>query len=578
MAKYFPFRSLFLVGIFLLSRCLSVEAQIKTFTGNESITWEEAIEEYRELDFRFENTTMYESGRTDIGKPLYIFEIDERSGLSPRDKKPILFINNGIHPGEPCGIDASLKFAKDLLENPTEEMKVWLRKVKIVIIPVYNVGGALNRGCCSRANQNGPEAYGFRGNAKNLDLNRDFIKTDSKNAQAFTKVFRKINPHVFIDTHTSNGADYQYVMTMINSQPDKASVKMGEYIRKKMAPALYESMERKGFGMTPYVHTMNKIPDNGIKDFLETPRYSTGYAALFGTIGFTSETHMLKPFAQRVESTYQFLMSTLNYMSVNQEDLLELKFKLQADAATQKEFPLRWELDTTVHRMIPFKGFEAEYPTSEISGQPRLKYNQKKPFTKEIKYYDTYKVTKSVTAPDYYVIPQAWDEVIFRLNAAGVNIFRFKQDTTLSVEAYIIRDFSTSSRVYEGHHPNTVNEMDTVILEKRFYGGDVYLKVNQITNRYIVETLEPEGMDSFFTWNFFDSAMQQKEWYSEYVFEDYALDMLKKDKRLRKSFEEKKALDQEFLNDPSAQLYWLYKRSPYFETTVNLYPVYRWNP
>lgn len=578
MAKNFPFRSLIIVGFFLLSRCLSVEAQIKAFSGNESMTWEEAIEEYRELDFRFENTKMYESGSTDIGKPFYIFEIDERTGLSPRDDKPVLFINNGIHPGEPCGIDASLKFAKDLLENPTEEMKVWLRKVKIVIIPVYNVGGALNRGCCSRANQNGPEAYGFRGNAKNLDLNRDFIKTDSRNAKSFAKVFRMINPHVFIDTHTSNGADYQYVMTMINSQPDKASMKMGEYVRKKMSPALYESMERKGFGMTPYVYNMNKIPDDGIKDFLETPRYSTGYAALFGTIGFTSETHMLKPFAQRVESTYQFLMCTLNYMAVNQKDLLELKYQLQADAARQKEFPLRWELDTTKYRMIPFKGFEAEYPTSEISGKPRLKYNQKKPFTKEIKYYDTYKVTKSVQAPEYYVIPQAWDEVIYRLKSAGVNFFRLDKDTTLSVQAYVINDFTTSSRVYEGHHPNTVNAMDTVMIDKQFYAGDVYLKVNQITNRYIVETLEPEGMDSFFTWNFFDSAMQQKEWYSEYVFEDFAQDMLMKDKSLRKAFEEKKSSDKEFANNPSSQLFWLYERSPYFETTVNLYPVYRWNP
>ena len=578
MTKYFPFHSPLIIAIFLLSRCFSVEAQIKTFKANESVTWEEAIEEYRELDYRFENTKLYEAGITDIGKPLYIFEIDERTGLSPREKKPILFINNGIHPGEPCGIDASLKFAKDLLEQPTEEMKVWLRKVKIVIIPVYNVGGALNRGCCSRANQAGPEAYGFRGNAKNLDLNRDFIKTDSKNAQSFAKIFRRINPHVFIDTHTSNGADYQYVMTMINSQPDKASRKMGEYVRKKMSPALYESMDEKGFGMTPYVYTMKKIPDEGIKDFLETPRYSTGYAALFGTIGFTSETHMLKPFAQRVESTYQFLMSTLNYMAVNQGDLIELKYKLQADAARQKEFPLRWELDTTSYRMIPFKGFEAEYPKSEISGQPRLKYNQKKPFIKEIKYFDKYNVTKSVRAPEYYVIPQAWDEVINRLNATGVNIFRFERDTTINVEAYVINDFTTSSSVYEGHHPNTVNEMDTVRLEKKFYAGDVFLKVNQITNRYIVETLEPEGMDSFFTWNFFDSAMQQKEWYSEYVFEDFALDMLKKDKDLRNEFEAQKMADENFSNNPGAQLFWLYKRSPYFETTVNLYPVYRWNP
>jgi hypothetical protein len=31
----------------------------------------------------------------------------------------------------------------------------------------------LNRNSTSRTNQNGPEEYGFRGNARNFDLNRD---------------------------------------------------------------------------------------------------------------------------------------------------------------------------------------------------------------------------------------------------------------------------------------------------------------------------------------------------------------------------------------------------------------------
>lgn len=91
-----------------------------------------------------------------------------------KQNKRILLINNGIHPGEPEGIDASMMLARDLLEN-----KSLPKDVVICIIPVYNIDGMLNRGL-SRVNQNGPEAYGFRGNYQNLDLNRDFIKLDLK--------------------------------------------------------------------------------------------------------------------------------------------------------------------------------------------------------------------------------------------------------------------------------------------------------------------------------------------------------------------------------------------------------------
>ncbi|MGB1032040.1 MAG: hypothetical protein ACPGWM_05475, partial [Flavobacteriales bacterium] len=390
--------------------------------------------------------------------------------------------------------------------------------------------------------------------------------------------FNEINPHVFVDTHTSNGADYQYVMTMINTQPDKASKSIGNYIKEKMSPALYNSMEDRGFGMTPYVYSLGKTPESGIKDFLETPRYSTGYAALFNCIGYTSETHMLKPFAQRVESTYQFLLSTLEYMANNGDELIELKMRADLEVSTQKSYPLQWSLDTTYFDLIPFKGFEAEYPQSKVTGEKRLKYNQKRPFTRDVKYYNKYSITKEIEAPEFYIIPQAWIGVIDRLNLAKVEMTRLSSDTTIFVDAYIIDQFKSGSRVYEGHHMNTVELISSREMERQFYAGDYVVQVNQKSNRYIVETLEPEGVDAFFVWNFFDSAFQQKEWYSEYVFEDTAASLLENDPELEIEFEAKKQQDAEFAESSQQQLYWLYTKSHFYEPSLNVYPVFRWNP
>lgn len=576
---------LLVLTIFSLGSTTSILAQDPLFSGNTSATWEETISRYQKLSDDHTNADLLNIGGTDIGKPLHVFIINgpstqatgaNMSGLT--GEKPVLLINNGIHPGEPCGVDASLQLAERLLNEPSEKRDQMLSNVTIAIVPIYNVGGALNRGCCSRANQNGPTAYGFRGNAKNLDLNRDFIKTDSENAKALTGFFNELNPHVFIDTHTSNGADYQYVMTMINTQPDKASASIGNYIKSEMSPALYQSMEERGFGMTPYVYSLGKTPESGIKDFLETPRYSTGYAALFNCIGFTSETHMLKPFAQRVESTYQFLTATLEYMSANAKEMVTLKKEADEQVIQQKNYPLNWSLDTSSFDMIPFKGFEAEYPLSEVSGEKRLKYNQGRPFTRDIKYFNTYAITKEVEAPKYYIVPQGWKEVIERLQLANVEMSVLQSDTAITVEAYIIDQFKSGERVYEGHHMNTVELMTRQAMTRNFYSGDYVIQVNQKSNRYIVEMLEPEGVDAFFVWNFFDSAFQQKEWYSEYVFEDTAAKLLETNEELAKEFELKKLSDEEFSSSAKQQLYWLYTQSEHYEPSLNVYPVFRWNP
>lgn len=544
------------------------------FQGNESVSYEEAIARHSYLAGRYPTASLEVVGSTDIGKPLHLFVIDNSRSDEERESKCTLFINNGIHPGEPCGVDASIQLAERLLEG-VGGMDRLLDSVVVAIVPIYNVGGALRRGCCVRANQNGPEAYGFRGNARNLDLNRDFIKADSRNARGFFMAFHRMKPHVIIDTHTSNGADYQYVMTMINTQPDKAGSAMGAYMRSKMNPSLYASMDARGFGMTPYVYTMGKLPESGLRDYLETPRYTTGYAALFNTIGYTSETHMLKPFAQRVESTYQFLLSTLEYIHAHCTELRELKAASDRQVANQTEFELDWELDTTSYRMIPFKGYEAVFPESEVHGQARLKYDRKQPFTKEIKYFDTYKPTKIVEAPLAYIIPQAWHEVIDRLAWNGVQMSRLESDTTVAVEAYYIDEFSASRRPYEGHFLKTAEALSMQLDSIAFMAGDVVVYCNQAANRYIVETLEPEGVDAFFRWSFFDSVLQQKEWYSDYVFEDTAAEMLRNDEALRLDFEAAKAADALLAESLRAQLYWIYKRSKHFEGSVNRYPVYR---
>jgi hypothetical protein len=565
---------LFSIFLFTISKLTAQETPFEISKGERTATYQECIAYYKLLDQKYEEAKMLSYGLTDSGKPLNLFVLSKEKVFEVQKikalKKVVLLINNGIHPGEPEGIDASMALARNLLQNKTIP-----KNVIVCIIPIYNIGGALNRGSYSRANQNGPETYGFRGNAKNLDLNRDFIKTDSKNSYAFQKLFNIWNPDVFVDTHVSNGADYQYTMTLIETQKDKLNGTLSKYMTSNLVPYLYQEMKNSGFEMTPYVDHIKETPDDGIIGFLETPRFATGYTTLHNTIGFITETHMLKPFAKREASTYAFLDHILKKTNEDAQEIINLKQKADEEISKQQSFPISWTLDKKDSVLIDFKGYTAERKPSEVSGQNRLFYNRELPFTKKIAQFNHFIPSQTIEKPVAYMIPQAWDRVIDLLKLNSVSIKTLKKDTTINVEAYYIVDYKTGTRPYEGHYLHSGVQIKKELMPIKYYSGDVVVYTNQKTNRYIIETLEPQATDSFFAWNFFDSILGQKEYFSAYVFEDLAADLLKNNPKLKAQFEAAKQADTKLSQSGSAQLNWIYQHSEHYEKTYLRYPVTR---
>lgn len=542
--------------------------------SNYSASYEEVISFYQKLDNSFENISVELFGMTDAGIPLHEVIITNDGVFDPQsirsNGKLILFINNGIHPGEPCGIDATMMLARDLLMKHS----MLLEQVTVVLVPVYNIGGALNRGRFSRANQDGPEAYGFRGNAKNLDLNRDFIKCDSKNAQSFNQLYSKWNPELFIDTHTSNGADYQYTMTLIATQKDKLGGPLAEFLSYQLLPAQYKSMKEAGWEMTPYVYA-RETPEEGIAGFLDLPRYSSGYAALKNSISFMPETHMLKPYNDRVLSTFAFIKSTLEIMHEKADSFRDAVSAHHAYTSNQKLFPIRWNLSFDHPDTILFKGYEAEYKPSLVTGQSRLYYDREKPYEKKVPFYNDYAVALEIEKPEMYIIPQAYTDVIERLQWNGVEIEHLNKDRNFEAEVYYILGFETSGTAYEGHYLHSEIQVEKRRMDMIFRKGDVVVKTDQQEVRYIIETLEPQSADSFFAWNFFDGILMQKEYFSSYVFEDLAADILTNNPDLKKALDEAKAEDPKLAENGRDQLDFIYRRTPYFENTYMRYPVAR---
>nr|WP_321237314.1 M14 family metallopeptidase [uncultured Psychroserpens sp.] len=548
--------------------------KFETSNGMQTATYDETILFYENLAKRYEEISIKAIGETDSGKPLHMVTLNSDANFNisevKKDKR-ILLINNGIHPGESDGIDATMMLFRDVVQGEIEMPK----STVLVTIPIYNVGGSLNRNTTTRTNQNGPESYGFRGNARNFDLNRDFIKSDTKNARTFAQIFHLVQPDVFIDNHVSNGADYQYILTHLFTQHNKLGGQLGDFLHTKMMPQLEQKLSEKDWDITPYVNVFNRTPEQGFNQFMDSPRYSTGYTTLWNTLGMMVETHMLKPYKQRVEGTYELMKSMIEIIETEGEHISELRKNALAELQKKKTYPIQWAIDTTKTSTLQFKGYEGHMVESKLTGTQRLKYDRTQPFTKPVTYKNYMSSTLEVTIPKAYVIPQGWWNVIDRLKLNAVEMTAFEKDTTLTVQSYRIKKYDTRQQAYEGHYPHYNVELDVSETQITFSKGDYLIHTDQDGFRYLLETLEPQAPDSFFSWNFFDTILQQKEGFSPYVWEDKAQELLIRHPKLQIDFNLKKTFDEDFANNWYAQLDWLHKQSEHYEKAHLQYPVYR---
>lgn len=543
--------------------------------GNQTTTFDEMRKFYQELSKQYPSVSFETKGEDDNGTPIdvVIFNPSGKSFEEARKGKSVLLVNNGIHPGEPDGIDATMMLMRDLATGKIKAPK----NVIFTAIASYNISGMMSRGSFSRANQNGPEEYGFRGNARNYDLNRDFIKTDSKNSRSFQQIFQWLKPDIFIDNHVSNGADYQYTFTYISTNKERLGNVLGNYFNDEMQRTILKNMEKKGVISVPYVNIHGDVPDGGFPAFVDSPRYATGYTSLFNSIGTVVETHMLKPYKDRVKVTYDYMVDNLNYIDENFKTIQQKRAENLKQYKVGNRYALAWKLDSTKYENIDFKGFEAKYKPSDVSGKTRLWYDRNAKFSKPVKFYNTYVPAKEITIPKYYIIPQSEWKIIDLLKLNQIKMIPIKQDSTITVEQYRIKDFKTVPNPYEGHYLH----YDTFVTKEsgkiKFRAGDFLVPLNQDGVKFLLETLEPEAVDSYFNWNFFDAILGQKEYYSAYVFEDTASQLLKDNKALKTAFEMEKANNPKFAEDGQAQLDWVYKHSDYYEKTHRLYPVFRVN-
>lgn len=546
----------------------------------KTLSYEETISYFKKLEKNSSYGKLISIGKSAEGREIYVFIASKDKAFDPfkarKVNKPIILIQNGIHAGEIDGKDASMILLRQILI--TKEKFAYLDNAILLIIPIFNVDGHERSSPYSRINQNGPEEMGWRTNAQNLNLNRDYMKADSPEMKAWLKFFNSWLPHVFVDCHVTDGADYQYEITYSCERYGNVHPFLGSWIQKEFIPFFESEVKKEGFLIAPYAWFRGDEIESGIVDGITSPRLSTGYVALQNRVALLIETHMLKDYKTRVFATLAMLDAVIRKVNSTGSKLVVLINK--ADTLTVQEFSIKrnfFPLKFTItNRWVPFnfKGYKFIKMPSKISGKDKIVYTNEK-IEQVIPLFNESIVTDSIQAPFAYIIPQAYQNIVEILQLHGIKVNRVKSTKKIEVEKYRFDEKITwASYPYEGRI--TVNTKyytfkDSILTRP----NDYIIYTNQRGIRVLLHLLEPKSSDSFVYWGFFNAIFERKEYYEDYVLEKLAEVMYEKDQLVRKEFEQKLQSDSIFASSPQQRLEFFYRKSPYFDKNWLVYPIVR---
>ena len=276
--------------------------------------YDETLRYCRRLDSASSWVTLTSFGTSPQGRELPLLIVSKQGVRDPGDRRrtgiPVVLIQAGIHAGEIDGKDAGLMLVRDMAITRTRSSL--LDSAIVLFIPIFNVDGHERFGPFNRINQNGPEEMGWRVTARNLNLNRDYLKADAPEMRALLRLFAAWGPDLYIDCHVTDGIDFQYDVTYTTETGPQIDAGVAAWISRDLLPGMLSGVERAGHRIFWYVFPREeKDLTRGMDGGASPPRFSTGYAALRNRAALLIETHVYKPYRTRVEATYAVLASSL---------------------------------------------------------------------------------------------------------------------------------------------------------------------------------------------------------------------------------------------------------------------------
>ena len=248
-------------------------------------------------------------GESEEGRELVVVAAGGVDPARPGEPELRVLVNANIHGGEVEGKEAVQQILREIALGEHEEL---LRGTRIYFVPVYNADGNDRIAPANRVSQNGPDGgVGVRANARGLDLNRDFVKAESAECRALLGLFRRHDPHLFVDLHTTNGSYHGYHLTYSPSLATNVDPDLDAFQRGELLPAIRAAMaERHGYRVFDYGNFTGGEERRWVT-YDHRPRFGTNYYGVRGRLGLLSEAYSYLDLETRVAVTRAFVLESL---------------------------------------------------------------------------------------------------------------------------------------------------------------------------------------------------------------------------------------------------------------------------
>jgi murein tripeptide amidase MpaA len=558
------------------SRELVVAANDRWITPSErdqlrtTPRYDETVAWLRRLVAAAPELKMVSLGKSPEGRDIWMVIASKERAFTPdalrRSGKPLLFAQAGIHSGEIDGKDAGLMLLRDMTVRRTK--RDLLDGANFLFVPIFSVDAHERFSRFTRINQRGPEEGGWRTNAQNLNLNRDYMKADSLEMQAMLRALDSWQPDLYLDLHVTDGADYQYDITYGWNGPWAHSPAIARWLDAAYRPAVDGALGAMGHIPGPLIFTDDPLA-SGVTAGASDPRLSNGYGAARHLPAVLVENHSLKPYDQRVLGTYVLLEQTLRLLA---RDGAGLRKAVATDRSRRDaNVPLTWKVPEGSSETVEVLGVGSRKTLSPVSGGIRVEWLGTKE-TSRAPMRTSSEVVTTVARPRAYWVPAAWHQVIEKLALHGIRMERISEPREVEVRMYRLSDPKFSTTQFEGHVRVTATTKEERRRE-RFPAGSVRVTTDQPLGTLATLLLEPTAADSLFQWGFFHSILSPTEYVESYIMEPMAERMLAEDPALAEEFRKKVESDATFRSNATARLWWFYQRTPYYDERALLYPI-----
>jgi len=445
---------------------------------------------------RSERVRLDTIGETVEGRPIPILIVADPAVSTPEEAKDsdklVCLAIGAIHGGEVCGKEALLMLARELAETPDHPL---LEDFVLAFVPVFNADGNERIGPDTRPNQVGPaEGAGERRNAQGLDLNRDFIRLKSPEAQALVAWMNEWDPHVFIDTHTTNGSAHRYLITYDGPKNPATYPALLDFARETFFPAVSERFHDLTNRHAFYYGNFNR-DHTAWSTYPPQPRFATTYVGLRNRLSILSEAYAYASFEERVTGTLALVRACLEEVGEHREAFASLLERARRETISGAAGPVAIRSEVRpFDKPVTILGYEEPRgvrPSESVAAGIPKDY--------AVDLVQKFVPTRSVERPFAYVLPPAANAAISLVEQHGIKTRAIRAPITTKAQVDRLEAIETVPGGYGGP-AHRLAEVSRSVKPVRIETGSVLVPTAQALGTLAVYLLEPESDDGLFAW------------------------------------------------------------------------------